>query len=447
MSVSFPASPTAGQIYQNWVWNASAGTWDAVSPSLTLQVKKQVFTASGTYTPSPGMIQCDIECVGGGGGGGASGSGVSQSTTGAGGGSGGYSQRVVTSTLVGASQVVTIGAGGAGGIASPIGNGTAGGDTSVGSLCVAKGGSGGGGNNAGVGQVGGAGGSGAAGTGDIRASGASGVGGLFSGDGTHYASVGTGGSSYFGGGAPGPSTAGTGTAGTAATGYGSGGGGGAAYNSNNFAGGNGSSGIAVITEYCLITQAAVAAQAASGARVLVSRQVVSTPVASVNFTGIDNSADIYELDVINALPSAGGFNPAIRYSVDGGATFDAGTGAYQYANSTCAMDGSGNSYNGGTSVYLFLGIAQYSQGSSPQFLPFCSSLRFYQPASTTNRRYAAWHSIVAANSLNGVGTNITGSGSWGYQAPGLGVAINALQFLFFGGNITAGTFNLWKVVR
>src|SRR5437879_1219197 len=32
--------------------------------------KNQVFTGSGTYTPSLGMIYCIIECIGGGGGGG-----------------------------------------------------------------------------------------------------------------------------------------------------------------------------------------------------------------------------------------------------------------------------------------------------------------------------------------------------------------------------------------
>jgi hypothetical protein len=41
-------------------------------------VKKQIFTASGTYTPSAGMIYCIIECVGGGaGGGGGAGSATS----------------------------------------------------------------------------------------------------------------------------------------------------------------------------------------------------------------------------------------------------------------------------------------------------------------------------------------------------------------------------------
>lgn len=103
----------------------------------------QIFTTSGTYTPTPGMVTCIIEAVGGGGGGGfAAATGSGQVGIAGGGGSGAYAMGRFTAVDIGASKAVTIGAGGAGGtngLSSP------GGATSVGSLVVCPGGLGTGG--------------------------------------------------------------------------------------------------------------------------------------------------------------------------------------------------------------------------------------------------------------------------------------------------------------
>ena len=61
------------------------------------------FTASGTYTPSAGLIYCIIECVGGGGGGGGTTGGSSIANVARGGSGGGYSRKVATSAQIGAS--------------------------------------------------------------------------------------------------------------------------------------------------------------------------------------------------------------------------------------------------------------------------------------------------------------------------------------------------------
>lgn len=210
-------------------------------------VKKQVFTASGTYTPSTGMLYCIIECVGGGGGGGGVAGTVSQLYQGGGGGSGGYSRLVATAATIGASKAVTIGTAGSGG-ASGANSGTAGGDTSVGTLCIGKGGSGGAFGSAAQVGVGGAG--GVAGTGDLTAAGMAGLPGLYnSANNTIAFASGNGGSSYFGGGAPGVAGGGA-FAGNNAGNYGSGGSGAHTNGASNAAGGNGSAGVVFITEFC-----------------------------------------------------------------------------------------------------------------------------------------------------------------------------------------------------
>ena len=84
----------------------------------------EVFTASGTWTKAATTTEVSIVCIGGGGGGGSGRRGAAGSVRGggAGGGGGGYSARIIQSTLLGATETVTIGAGGAGGASL---NGTA----------------------------------------------------------------------------------------------------------------------------------------------------------------------------------------------------------------------------------------------------------------------------------------------------------------------------------
>ena len=217
----------------------------------TIAVQK--FTASGTYTPTAGMKFCIAEVVaGGGGGGGVNASGVGGQYFGAGGGgSGGYSRARLTAAQIGASQAVTIGAGGGGAAAGP-NNGSNGGDTSLGALCIGRGGSGGKyiiWNGISIGE-GGAG--GVPGTGDVTSAGMPGDCGFFStsSSGSTLATSGAGGSSFFGGGASGVYITSAATNGANASNYGGGGSGGmSANNTSNCGGGNGSSGFVIVTEF------------------------------------------------------------------------------------------------------------------------------------------------------------------------------------------------------
>lgn len=211
--------------------NLSAGSIGAVSV--------QVFTGSGTWTKPTGVKFVRVICVGGGGGGG----GAAFDGIAGGGGGGGYAEKILDVTAI-SSRVVTIGAAGAAG-SSGGGAGGAGGDTSFGSDCIGKGGSGGvGRNSAGV-KSGGAG--GGAGTGDFSIVGESGFSGadqaatyILSGEGGDAANA-------FGyGGKPiGP----TGNvAGNVGTGYGAGGSG-ASWDDAGTIGGAGTAGICIVYEY------------------------------------------------------------------------------------------------------------------------------------------------------------------------------------------------------
>ncbi|HDK9943841.1 beta strand repeat-containing protein [Escherichia coli] len=198
-------------------------------------VNTQVFTSSGTYTPTPGTKRIRVTITGGGGGGGGCKAYSSSETFfGAGGGAGGTIISIMTPTQN--SYPVTIGAGGAGGVGAT--NGTSGGNSVFASL-IAPGGSGGG--KSGVTNTNGGNG-GVPSTGDIRITGGHG------GDGQsgNIGVSGEGGTSYWGGG--GRAGAGGGVIGKA---YGSGGGGAydAGYSGTSMTGGKGASGICIIEEF------------------------------------------------------------------------------------------------------------------------------------------------------------------------------------------------------
>lgn len=209
----------------------------------------QVFSASGTYTPTPGTTKIIVTVVGGGGsGGGTPSNNASQVSVGSGGASGSFAKVILTSGFS-AGVGITIGAGGRG-VAS---GGNAGSTTTFGSLIAAPGGGFGGTNQITTSSVAGVsttGPSGAipsvnSGTPIIQIGGSVGTSGQMFGT-ALVVLPGFGGSSPCGSGGANVSSA----PGGDGTGYGAGGGGtGNTTNSAALAGGSGSPGVVIIEEY------------------------------------------------------------------------------------------------------------------------------------------------------------------------------------------------------
>lgn len=113
-------------------------------PVAQVIIGNQILTTpgAGTYTPTLGMKQVYVECIGGGGGGFA-GSNVGSSQSPRGGGGGGYSAKLYTSGDIGTSQPYFIGSGGAGTAYGAVAPGNNGQDTTFGTgstLITAQGG-------------------------------------------------------------------------------------------------------------------------------------------------------------------------------------------------------------------------------------------------------------------------------------------------------------------
>jgi hypothetical protein len=230
-------------------FSVDANAFVSIVGTSSLSVVIQAFTSSGTYTPTAGLKYCIVEiCGGGGGGGGVSATAAGQVSAAGGGGGGGYSRGVYSNATIGASQVVTIGAGGAGGTSGG-GIGSTGGTSSLGALQTASGGGGGNGSIAGATSFENGGGGGLGTLGSINIPGQSGLAGW--GIATTLNTVcGAGGASFFGTGGVG-SVHTLGTVGGDGGGYGGGGGGAANAPSqvSGHAGGNGTSGVILITEF------------------------------------------------------------------------------------------------------------------------------------------------------------------------------------------------------
>jgi hypothetical protein len=239
-ALAFPCTPGS-----TWSWQGT-------------RVTTQVFTASGEYKPSPGLVSLVVECIGGGGGsGGVTSPNVDYVVTGGGGGSGGYSRIALPAPLVVGGVAVTIGQGGAG-AAGGVAAGETGGATSFGALCVANGG-GGGQSMLTAGGFGAGGGGGAPGVGDVAFPGAAGFcGTVIASLNTSQGAEGGQGGSIFGG----TQTANVGGGGALGgepglpnTGAGASGGVLNAYPTVNaeYGGGTGGSGVCIVTEYCVAT--------------------------------------------------------------------------------------------------------------------------------------------------------------------------------------------------
>lgn len=208
----------------------------------------QVFLASGTYTPTPGMNKALAYVqAGGGAGGGSNIPSAGNVALGAPGSSGGFVLALLTGSQIGASQAVTVGAGGVGVAGAGGNNGSA---SSIGTLAVSFGGPGGGPTGTVAPPVVGGNGipSTASTTTGVLLFSTRGLSTAFSlGFSAGVGVGGAGGSSYFGGGGQGSGNA----QGIAALNYGAGGGGTFATSGVGIAltGGAGGPGIVIIYEY------------------------------------------------------------------------------------------------------------------------------------------------------------------------------------------------------
>lgn len=260
-----PPTNLAANAYTNYLFFSPDGTqMVCIAPSgaAAQSLNIQQFLASGTYTPSAGVVFAKAKIWGaGGGGGGANMGSTGQGVAASGGGGGGYIEVVLNTAQLTSAITVTVGTGGPGG-ANTGANGTDGNDSSIavsGNGFKATGGSGGTGLASGSSSAGGVNGN-AGGNGQQLGTGLGTL--LFTSNGqssaygfwfaSGSAAFGGQGGGSFGGGAQvaAITTFAATSAGTDAISYGCGGGGACGTNiASGAGGGNGQQGLVIIEEY------------------------------------------------------------------------------------------------------------------------------------------------------------------------------------------------------
>jgi hypothetical protein len=229
-------------------------TFQAAAGGGLSTVVLQVFTATGTYTPTASMDYCIVEGVGGGGSAGSAQGVAGQGGTGGGGGGAGYFRKLFTATEIGADAAITIGAAGT---TAAAGNnpGNAGGNTTfnpagTGGTLTGNGGAGGtAGTASAAANFNTLSGGGTATGGDLNITGEDDRKGFSAAAGA-YGMGGTGGGSMFGFGGPGASAVSGGqNNGYPGIGYGAGGGGAISENGADATGGAATAGYIIVTEY------------------------------------------------------------------------------------------------------------------------------------------------------------------------------------------------------
>jgi hypothetical protein len=178
-----------------------------------------------------------------------------------------------------------------------------------------------------------------------------------------------------------------------------------------------------------------------GSKVLISTQTASAD-ASIEFTGIDNTYDSYEVEIINAIPSNDDVEFSFRISQDNGVTFKLGVNDYSYyasgksANNTnlemkvVNADHIGLSSNAGGE-----GLGNDASGG------FSANMKMFGLSNTTTVKNI---NMDASYVLTGGANDIAIFQLAGiYKADTL--AIDAIQFFMSAGTISSGIFKLYGI--
>lgn len=179
---------------------------------------------------------------------------------------------------------------------------------------------------------------------------------------------------------------------------------------------------------------AVAAQVPASGLAFISQQTVTTPVASVDFTGLTGAYDEYLLEILNAVPTATSILN-LRTSSNGGVAFDAGASDYKFTN---ILGSPTDVTPGGAGAASRININGGAPISTSGVLGGASgSVRIVRPASTSEHTHFMYTGESAAAS-NGLITLLNGAG-----ARLSADDVDAVRLFFETGNIASGSFKLY----
>lgn len=182
--------------------------------------------------------------------------------------------------------------------------------------------------------------------------------------------------------------------------------------------------------------AAASGSGGTGGLVLLEQHTASSS-ASLNFTTcITSTYDLYQIEIVNVVPATNGVSLFLRFSTDGGSTYDSGSN-YEYARYFRATNGSGS---GNSSSATATGLAMWDTDlQNTTTLGLVATVKLYNPLSATFHKAATWDSYGpgAANFF----------AVWWMGRYRSATAVNAFQIIASSGNISSGTVRCYGIVK
>lgn len=169
--------------------------------------------------------------------------------------------------------------------------------------------------------------------------------------------------------------------------------------------------------------------------ILIERQIIETSTANVDFTsGITDRYRHYFLTFANVEPSAASIGLITRYSIDGGASFDAANN-YSQAGRSVAPGGANTNFGGAT-------VSGILMTPSLAINEVCAgNIYLWDLSVTGNSRQSQGNSVANA------GTNCMMGWFGGVYRANTGSPINAIRLLLASANILQGEFNLYGITK
>jgi len=184
------------------------------------------------------------------------------------------------------------------------------------------------------------------------------------------------------------------------------------------------------------------AQIPSGTPILISTQTASGS-ASISFTGIDSTYDVYQFEFINIHPATNSAYFQVNLSIDNGSNYNVTkTTTYFHAYHNEAGDDSALEYDAARDLAQSTSYQDISyQTGNDNDQSASGTLQLFNPSSTTFVK----HFITNINSYSDVsGTDYTINtyvGGYGNTTS----AVDAIQFKMSSGNIDAGIIKMYGI--
>lgn len=163
---------------------------------------------------------------------------------------------------------------------------------------------------------------------------------------------------------------------------------------------------------------------------------VSRNVGSLSGAIFQSDYDEYVFELVGIVPATNGTTLELRFSTDGGASFDSGAN-YRYAYHFAGSNNTANGFAGSNTATLGRVNGTLTNTAS---IGSITSLTVSSPLSTAQTK--TWVMRSAFQAQDGNYYHLHGAGAWASTS-----AANAIRFLMASGNIASGSIRCYGVVK